>query len=72
MHFRVASYLPTRECLLEDVRHDNLSFDTSFLRGAYTQPALAAEREILVDMPNVSAGEENVGNQQQEEEEIDG
>ena len=55
MHFRVASYLPTRECLVEDLRQD-ASSDMSFLPGAYIQPALAAEREIMVDTPSTSGG----------------
>ncbi|KAL7556777.1 hypothetical protein ACA910_005220 [Epithemia clementina (nom. ined.)] len=46
MHFRVASYLPTDECLVEDTSLDE-SCDLSFLRGAYTQPQLTAERNPI-------------------------
>ncbi|KAL7556781.1 hypothetical protein ACA910_005223 [Epithemia clementina (nom. ined.)] len=45
IHFRVASYLPTRECLIED--HREGAFDISTARGAYLQPSLAADKELL-------------------------
>ena len=44
-HFRVAQYLPTRDCLKADLARDP-DFDFSFLRGAYVQPALKAERRL--------------------------
>ncbi|KAL7556780.1 hypothetical protein ACA910_005222 [Epithemia clementina (nom. ined.)] len=44
-HFRVASYLPTRECLKEDLQRDQ-NFDFSFVQGAYLQPALAAKTDV--------------------------
>ena len=59
MHFRVAEYLPTREALKEDRKRSittslsDLS-DLEFLRGAYSQPELAAEKEI--DIPSVVPG----------------
>ncbi|KAL7578677.1 hypothetical protein ACA910_009816 [Epithemia clementina (nom. ined.)] len=47
-HFRVASYLPTRECLKEDLQRDQ-NFDFSFVQGAYVQPGLAAKTDVGPD-----------------------
>jgi hypothetical protein len=59
MHFRVAEFLPTREALKEDLKRsssagpgDDLHLD--FLRGAYTQPELAAEKHVAI--PSAVAG----------------
>eukprot|EP00977_Amphora_coffeiformis_P023446 scaffold13397_cov183-Amphora_coffeaeformis.AAC.5 len=46
-HFRVAEYLPTRDCLLEDSQRT--SADLDFLKGAYLQPELAADRKAWPD-----------------------
>jgi hypothetical protein len=56
VHFRVAEFLPTHECLKEDskrrrrrgVNIENGLGGLEFLRGAYKQPELAAEREMQV------------------------
>ena len=53
MHFRVASYLPTQECLIEDQEHEE-SFDLTFLRGAYMQPELRAVRNVVPGSPNIA------------------
>jgi len=45
-HFRVARYLPTRECLKADLARD---FSTIFERGAYVQPQLKADKEVQPD-----------------------
>ena len=48
MHFRVAEYLPTRECIKEDLKRDE-SFDLSFVHNAFVQPALASKKEVSPD-----------------------
>ena len=48
-HFRVARFLPTRNCLREDERRDEM--DMSFLVGAYLQPELAAPRRVAISDP---------------------
>lgn len=48
VHFRVAGYLPTRECLKEDLKRDD-NFDFSFVHDAYIQPALAAKTHVQPD-----------------------
>ena len=58
MHFRVATYLPTRECLKEDLQRD-VNFDFSFVRGAYLQPALSAKTDVQPD-PSVVEKSESI------------
>jgi hypothetical protein len=58
VHFRVAEFLPTHECLKEDSkrlrRHEVnnngglAGAGLEFLHGAYKQPELAAEKEVLL------------------------
>lgn len=47
-HFLVASSLPSRECVKEDLRGD-ATLDFSFVHGAYIQPSLAVEKFLLPD-----------------------
>mmetsp|Transcript_8398 Transcript_8398/g.18073 ORF Transcript_8398/g.18073 Transcript_8398/m.18073 type:complete len:85 (+) Transcript_8398:144-398(+) len=60
-HFRVAKYLPARDCLKADLDRDP-DFDFDFLRGAYLQPQLKAERELR---PNSSISSILVDEQQE-------
>jgi hypothetical protein len=53
VHFRVAEFLPTHECLKEDSkrRHhgdENGGGGLEFLRCAYKQPELTAEKEMML------------------------
>jgi hypothetical protein len=61
VHFRVAEFLPTREALKEDLRRSSstgagpgVGDDLHFLRGAYTQPVLTAEKQVAI--PSTVAG----------------
>lgn len=60
-HFRVAAYLPTRECFKEDLRRDD-DFDFSFVNGAYVQPPLAADPHISPDRSLLEANSVTEGN----------
>jgi hypothetical protein len=43
-HFRVAEFLPARNCLQEDLKRSEDDFD--FLRRSYLQPDMAVDRTI--------------------------
>ena len=43
-HFRVAEFLPVRDCLQQDAQRTGSDLD--FLKESYLQPELAAERKI--------------------------
>ena len=43
-HFRVAEFLPIRNCLQQDTRRT--PSDLEFLKEAYLQPELSAERRV--------------------------
>jgi hypothetical protein len=45
-HFRVAEYLPTKECLKVDLRNGDENFALSLVQGAYLQPELR-EKELF-------------------------
>lgn len=46
-HFSIAEHLPTAKCLDVDVRKGEEGFQSDFLVGAYTQPALKSKKEVL-------------------------
>lgn len=48
MHFKVATFLPTHDCVDEDERR-GFDYDFTVFSGAYQQPSLTAAREVQPD-----------------------
>lgn len=48
-HFRAAEFLPSRECLKEDLRNGP-GFDLSFTKGAYVQVEMQDKKKFPVNL----------------------
>lgn len=55
-HFRVAEYLPLRECVKMDMENGH-DFDLSFIKDAYLQDELSEKIKVPDNLPDEGAEE---------------